>query len=123
MNFEIGLTNKMETLVTEELTAKHLGSSGGSAVLSTPNMIHLMEQTALNACKPYLTETESTVGVHVDVYHRKSAAVGQTVVTTAELTAIDRRKLTYSVKTTLNDEIVGEGIHDRFVIDKTKFGK
>lgn len=120
---EIGLKNITKTLVTEDLTAKHLSTGGSAAVLATPFMISLMEQTALKAVVPYLSENESTVGTHVDVYHKKAAPVGQTVETTAELIAIDRRKLTFKVTTMMGDVLIGEGTHDRFIIDKSTFGK
>ncbi len=117
---EIGIKGKQEALVSEDLTAKHIGS-GTVLVLSTPMMIALMEKTCRLSVKPYLEDGQETVGTHVDVSHDSAVPVGKTVWCESELVSIDRRKLTFRVVVYDDNGIVGQGTHERFVIDEKKF--
>ena len=119
---EIGIKGKQEVVVSEELTAKHIGS-GTVLVLSTPMMIALMEKTCRLSVKPYLEEGRETVGTHVDVSHDSAVPVGNTVWCESEVVAIDRRKLTFRVVVYDDNGIVGQGTHERFVIDEKKFAQ
>ena len=116
---EIGIKGKQEVVVSEDLTAKHIGS-GTVLVLSTPMMIALMEKTCRLSVKPYLEEGRETVGTHVDVSHDSAVPVGNTVWCESEVVAIDRRKLTFRVVVYDDNGIVGQGTHERFVIDEKK---
>jgi len=117
---EIGIKGKQEALVSEELTAKHIGS-GTVLVLSTPMMIALMEKTCRLSVKPYLEEGLETVGTHVDVSHDSAVPVGKMVRCESEVISVDRRRLTFKVVVYDDNGIVGQGTHERFVIDEKKF--
>ena len=119
---EIGIKGKQEVVVSEDLTAKHIGS-GTVLVLSTPMMIALMEKTCRLSVKPYLEEGQETVGTHVDVSHDSAVPVGNKVWCESELVSIDRRKLTFRVVVYDDNGIVGQGTHERFVIDEKKFAQ
>ena len=119
---EIGIKGKQEVVVSEDLTAKHIGS-GTVLVLSTPMMIALMEKTCRLSVKPYLEEGRETVGTHVDVSHDSAVPFGNTVWCESEVVAIDRRKLTFRVVVYDDNGIVGQGTHERFVIDEKKFAQ
>ena len=119
---EIGIKGKQEVVVSEELTAKHIGS-GTVLVLATPMMIAMMEKTCRLSVKPYLEEGRETVGTHVDVSHDSAVPVGNTVWCESEVVAIDRRKLTFRVVVYDDNGIVGQGTHERFVIDEKKFAQ
>ena len=119
---EIGIKGKQEVVVSEDLTAKHIGS-GTVLVLSTPMMIALMEKTCRLSVKPYLEEGQETVGTHVDVSHDSAVPVGNMVWCESEVVAIDRRKLTFRVVVYDDNGIVGQGTHERFVIDEKKFAQ
>ena len=54
--------------VTDDMTAKRIGSAG-SKILSTPNMVALMEATALELAKAYLEEGQTTVGAEIHCRH------------------------------------------------------
>ena len=116
----IGIKGSAELLVTENLTAREVGS-GTVAVLATPMMIALMEKTCLLSVRPFLEPGQDTVGTHVDVAHTAATPVGMRVRCESELVEIDRRRLVFRV--TARDEagVVGEGTHTRFVIDIEKF--
>ena len=103
-----------------ELTAKHIGS-GTVPVLATPMMIALMEKTCRLSVKPYLEEGQETVGTHVNVSHDSATPEGMTVWCESEVVDIDRRKITFRVVVYDKDGIVGQGTHERFIIDENRF--
>ena len=120
MPLEIGLKGSSCFFVTLNDTAKALGS-GGLDVLSTPKLIALMENAALLSVRPYLEEGSDTVGTLLNVKHLAATPVGMTVRAEAELIEIDRRRLVFSVKAWDEVELVGEGTHERFIVDMEKF--
>ncbi|MGH9135062.1 MAG: thioesterase family protein, partial [Ilumatobacteraceae bacterium] len=63
-----------------------------------------------------------TVGTHVCVSHAASAAAGEDVVVTCELTEVDRRRLEFTTRVTSSDKVLSEGTHQRFVVSATNFG-
>lgn len=120
MPLEIGIKGSSSCTVTLNDTAKALGS-GGLDVLSTPKLIALMENAALLSVRPYLEEGSDTVGTLINVKHLAATPVGMTVRAEAELIEIDRRRLVFSVKAWDEVELVGEGTHERFIVDMEKF--
>ena len=116
----IGIKGREEAVVLPELTAKHIGS-GTVPVLATPMMIALMEKTCRLSVKPYLEEGQETVGTHVDVSHDSATPEGMTVWCESEVVEIDRRKITFRVVVYDKDGIVGQGTHERFIIDENRF--
>ena len=115
----VGLTYSRTVTVTEDMTPVHLRADP-IQVLSTPDMIRLIEGTAIDAVKPYLAAGQSTVGTRVDVAHLAATPVGMTVTITVELTEIDRRRLGFRVE--VRDELdeAGKGTHERFIIDSAQ---
>lgn len=120
MMLEKGIKGHGEELVTMELTASHIGS-GTVRVLATPMMIALMEKTSRISVKPYLEEGEETVGIHVNVSHVASTPIGKKVWCDTELIEIDRRRLVFKVAVYNDNGLVGEGTHERFVINVARF--
>ena len=116
----IGLKGLAETLVTEENTAAAMGS-GLLPVFATPAMLALMEQAAASSVQPFLPEGQGTVGTRLDVSHLAATPIGLTVRAESELIAVDRRKLRFAVRAWAGDELIGEGEHERFVIDNARF--
>jgi predicted thioesterase len=92
-------------------------------VLATPVMVMMMENAALNAIRPFLEPGESAVGTVVDVQHLAATPVGQRVRAEAEVTAIDGRKIAFRVAAWDESEMIGEGTHDRMVINLARFGE
>lgn len=120
MPLEIGIKGSSSCTVTLNDTAKALGS-GGLDVLSTPKLIALMENAALLSVRPCLEEGSDTVGTLLNVKHLAATPVGMTVRAETELIEIDRRRLVFSVKAWDEVELVGEGTHERFIVDMEKF--
>ena len=117
---ETGIKGKEELTVTEEITAKVVGS-GGLEVFATPMMIALSEKTALTSIVPYLEEGQSTVGTKIDIAHIAATPVGMKVTCETELIEIDRRRLVFSVNVYDEVEKIAEGTHERFIVDNEKF--
>jgi predicted thioesterase len=112
----VGLRHVAKVTVTDDMTPAHLRGEP-LRVLSTPDMIRLVERTAIEAVQPHLAPGQATVGTRVDIAHLAGTLVGMTATITVELTAIDRRKLTFSVQ--VRDELdeAGRGTHERFIVD------
>lgn len=114
----IRLTNTKT--VTETDTAAVYGS-GLHDVFSTPAMIAFMEQTAMRAVEACLDEGEGTVGTEISVKHVRATAVGKDVTCTATLQEVNGRRLLFHVEVSDETAIIGEGHHERFIIDNEKF--
>ena len=117
---EIGIKGSQDEIVTEELTASHIGS-GAVRVFATPMMISLMEKTCQRSVVPYLEEGQETVGTRVDIAHVSSTPIGMKVWCESELVDIDRRRLVFKVAAYDEKGLIGEGRHERFIIDIAKF--
>ena len=117
---ETGLTNSVEILVTPNLSAASMGS-GSLEVLATPALIAGMENVCMNCVAPYLDEGSTTVGTKVEISHISATPVGDTVTYTCTLTEKDKRRLVFKVEAFDSFGKVGEGIHERFIIDTARF--
>jgi fluoroacetyl-CoA thioesterase len=110
-----------------KVTAEHLANRFKDVTLppvfATPMMVMLMENAALNAIKPYLDASESCVGTKVDVTHLAATPAGMTVTATAEVTAVDGRKIEFRVEASDGVDTIGEAIHERVVIDRDRLSK
>jgi len=115
-----GLVGEAQTVVVPENTAQHMGS-GTVAVFATPAMIALMEQAAVRAVTPHLPPGWQTVGIRVDVRHLAATPLGLTVTARAELLKVEGRRLTFRVTARDEKELVGEGVHERALIDLARF--
>jgi predicted thioesterase len=93
----------------------------GPRVLSTPHMIGRMELTSRAAVLPFLEAGFDTVGTHVDVYHLAAAPIGAVVTFTAEVVAVDGRRIQFRVEARDEQEKIGEGTHERAIINVAKF--
>lgn len=116
----VGLKRTESVEVTQENTAAAVGS-GFLPVFATPAMAALMEKTAALAVQQYLGEGEGTVGISLDIKHLAATPIGMRCVCEAELTEIDRKRLVFSLKVTDGVDVIGEGIHQRFIISNEKF--
>ncbi|UCE82714.1 MAG: thioesterase family protein [Deltaproteobacteria bacterium] len=117
---QTGLTGEKISSVTVELTAKHIGS-GRVDVYATPAMIALMEAAAVAAIDHLLPEGKTTVGTKLDVRHLAATPLGEQVKAHAEVTAVEGRKVTFRLRAWDEHEMIGEGTHERFVIDEDRF--
>ena len=119
---ETGLKYTLDFIVDESLTARHVGS-GSAGVLSTPMMIAYMEGACLKCVQPQLEEGYTTVGTAVNIRHLAATNVGEKVTVECELTEVDRRRLTFRVEAKTERGLIGEGTHERFIVDAARFGE
>lgn len=115
-----GMKKVIKKVVTSEETAARV-ASGTLEVYGTPMMIGLMEKTSFELVQPELNEGESTVGISVNIKHNRANNVGDEVACESTLVKIEGRKLTFDVKVIYKDIVVGEGVHERFIINVEKF--
>ena len=118
----VGLTCREAFKVKPKHAAKVLGS-GGVDVLSTPSMIAFMENVAWKCVEKYLPEGYTTVGVKVCISHLNPTPIGADVVVEAKLVKVEGRKLIFEVRVFWNELKIGEGIHERFIVNKAKFNE
>ncbi|HAF67067.1 MAG: thioesterase family protein [Bacillota bacterium] len=116
----IGTKGSKSVKVTEDTLASATGS-GAVDVFSTPNLVLLMEEASVEAVKDYLEDGETTVGTMVNIRHLAATPPGLTVTATAVLTEVDGRRLVFEVSAHDGVDIVGQGTHERFVVDRAKF--
>lgn len=110
-----GMSASIDQRIERQHTINRTGKPGAD-VLSTPAMIMLMEQAAIEAIDPHLAGAHVTVGFHVDVKHFAPTAIGATVTATAEITGIDGVKVSLSVAAFEGDKQIGAGSHRRAII-------
>ena len=94
-----------------------LGGLPAATVFSTPFMIMLMERAAREALRPFLEDSEESVGVEVQVEHLGPAALGDTVRGLARVTAVDGRRVHFAVQAFAGDREIGRGTHRRAVVN------
>lgn len=117
--FSVGDKISKTFLVSDEFTAAHVGS-GSLKILSTPSMILFMERTAHALLEEKLPDGFSSVGITVDIAHKAATSLGKNVNVSAEIVEIDRKRIRFFVKVD-DGRVVGEGYHDRMIINVDKF--
>lgn len=117
MELAPGLTHQQSVTVTEDMTPSHLRSDA-IRVLATPEMVRLVEQTAIQCVQPHLKPGQSSVGTTVSIKHMAGTPEGMKVTIKVELKEIDRRRLSFTFEVHDEMEKVGEGTHERFIIDR-----
>jgi fluoroacetyl-CoA thioesterase len=115
----VGLLGEQATSVDHATLASSVGS-GGLDVFSTPALIALMENAARSAVESLLPSDQTTVGVRVDVRHLAASPPGEQIRARAELIEVDGRRLVFHVEAFDSHEKVGEGTHERMVVDPAR---
>lgn len=121
-NIKVGMKAEIELVVEQQHTAMAFGS-GGVKVFATPMMIGLMEKAALKAVDEHLGEGFATVGTIVHAKHLAATPVGMKVKAVAVLKNIEGKKLSFDIEAYDEREKIGEGTHERYIIELAKFLK
>lgn len=116
----IGIKGIAEEVVIEHNTALKMGS-GTLKVYATPAMIALMEKAAYKSVENVVGEGNGTVGTLMNVQHISATPIGMKVRAESELIAIEGRKLTFKVEAFDEKGKIGEGLHERFIVDNNNF--
>ncbi len=114
---KVGMRDELEWDVTESLCT----TRGEYRVFSTPSMTYFVEMTAHKLVGPHLKPGQGQVGLQVNIRHMAPTPIGKKVRCETELTAIDRRKLTFKMKVYDDVEQIGEAEHDRYIVDLDKY--
>ena len=114
-----GLVGEATLTVERAMLASAMGS-GNLDVLATPALIALMENAACQAVEGHLADGQTTVGVSVEVRHLAPTPTGSVVRARAELVEVDRRRLVFQVEAFDEREKIGEGSHERAVVDAAR---
>jgi len=115
-----GLKGEAHLTVDFTLTAAALGDFG-VVVLGTPYMINLMEIASANAVIPELEPGQTTVGTLVEVRHLAATPIDMKVTAHSTLVEVDGRRLVFEVEAYDEREKIGEGRHERFIVDLERF--
>jgi predicted thioesterase len=117
-----GITLESKRIVSEDDAITFLGGDVKPS-LATPRMIMWMEFTARDAVLPHLGPGQDTVGVRVDVRHLAATPIGDEVTYRATVSRVEDRRITFEVEARDSKEIVGRGLHERYVIDVKRFAE
>jgi predicted thioesterase len=117
-----GTTGTAELVVGEEHTAPSIGS-GRVHVLATPVMINLIEAASLKAVEHLLPEGHQSLGTRLDVKHYAATPVGMKIKATAEVVKVEGRLIYFNVKAEDEVEPIGDGTHERVVVNVERFDK
>ena len=113
---EIGLTGEVRRVVDASMLASALGS-GALDVFATPALVALMENAAIRALEGHVAPDQTSVGVRVDIRHLAATPPGVEVRARAELVEVDGRRLVFRVEAFDSQERIGEGSHERALVD------
>lgn len=120
MEIQVGARGTAAAVVTNEMSAKEVGS-GSLQVLGTPWMVAIMERAACNCLAPFLEHGKSTVGAMLQITHDKPTPVGMEIRAEAEVTVVEGRKITLSLKAFDEKGQIGSGTHVRVMIEDERF--
>jgi len=118
----IGLTGELQ-FVVEQKHVIDFATGGMPAVLSTPNLIGLLERTAREALAPLLEPDERTVGMEIDLRHLAPTPPGQRVTCTARVIHIEKTEVTFQVEARDGQELIARGVHKRAVVNVESFAR
>jgi fluoroacetyl-CoA thioesterase len=119
---QAGMSGEASIVVADEHTAPRVGS-GRVHVLATPVMINLIEAAALEAIERFLPEGYQSLGTVLNVRHIAATPVGMRATATAEVLRVDGRTVYFRVEAKDENELIGDGTHERVVVNVAKFAE
>ena len=120
MEITVGMKAEVGTTVEREDTAKEVGS-GDLLVYATPCMVALMEGAACEAIQEAMSENQTSVGTALSIEHISATPVGHEVRAEASVTAVDGKKITFSLVAYDEAGEIGRGTHTRVIVNTQKF--
>ena len=115
-----GLQGEAALVVREEHTAPRVGS-GAIHVLATPVMINLFEAAALAAMERLLPPGYQSLGTVLNIRHIAATPIGMRVVASATVERIEGRTVFFRVEARDENELIGDGAHERVVVNVARF--
>jgi predicted thioesterase len=120
IKLQAGIKGYSSGIVTEQNTALAM-RSGEIEVYATPAMIALMEEAAVKCLKEYLPADKTSVGVKMNVAHISATPLNNQVRAEATLVLVDARRLSFELVASDETGKIGEGTHERVLVDREKF--
>ncbi len=120
MDIPVGAQREENLLVTGDVAIRFLDLEA-ARVLSTPHLIGSLEMTCRNLIRQYLPPGQDSVGTQVNLRHLAATPIGMHVRLRAEVVAVNERRVDCRVEAWDELEKVGEGTHERFVVDVQRF--
>ena len=111
----------VQGVLERTVEAEHCTRRGEYDIFSTPNLVLLLEEAAIEGLAPHIREDQASVGSKVDIAHIAPTLRGQTVRATATVTEVERRRVLFDIRVEDDKELIGTGTHERFVIDLPSF--
>jgi fluoroacetyl-CoA thioesterase len=119
--FEVGIADEWTITTTPEMGITHLGPDVPS-MYSTPSMVSLIEGTCVRLITRYVEAGEQSVCFRVDVKHLAPTQIGKQVTAKVKLTGVDGRRLNFEFEVINEDGVkIGEGVHQRALVDINRF--
>ena len=124
-----GITHELRFRIPQSKTVRSLYPESQEfqampEVFATGFFIGLVEWACIQAANPHLDwPLEQTVGTHVNVSHEAPTPPGLEVVVNVELTEVDGRRLMFDIEASDGVDLIGQGSHERFVIDAENFSQ
>ena len=110
-------------LQVEPKHAIDFATGGMPAVLSTPNLVGLLERTAREAMAGFLDENERSVGIEIELKHLAPTPVGATIRCLARVIRVDGKEVSFQVEASDAHEMIARGLHTRRVIRVESFSR
>jgi fluoroacetyl-CoA thioesterase len=117
-----GLHGSADLIVGEQHTAPRIGS-GHIHVLATPVMINVIEAAALAAIEHLLPAGHQSLGTRLNITHIAATPVGMRITAHAVVEKVDGRMVTFRVRAQDERDLIGEGMHERVVVNVERFDK
>ena len=115
------LETGVQGVLERTVEAEHCTRRGEYDIFSTPNLVLLLEEAAIEGLAPHIRDDQASVGSKVDIAHIAPTLRGQTVRATATVTEVERRRVLFEIRVEDDKELIGTGTHERFVIDLPSF--
>jgi len=119
---KIGTTGELQFTV-EQKHVIDFATDGMPAVLSTPNLIGLLERTSRKTLEPFLEANERSVGVEIELRHLAPALLGAEVTCITRIYHVDGRKVDFQIEAREQGRLIARGLHKRAVIRVDSFAK
>ena len=121
-DIKIGTIFKKEITVTENLLAVNVGS-GDVSVYATPMMLALMEEVSAKCLQGFLDDGMTSVGTSISSSHVAATPMRMIVEASAKIIAVDGRKVSFAISASDEKGVIGEGSHERFIVNLEKFNQ
>ena len=115
LKLHTGMTTTEHVRVDNDRSIAFMGEA--LRMYSTPSMVSDVEYACLRLIQKHLAEEQSSVGMHVSIDHLAPTPVGCEVAVSVTVSAVDGRKITLDARVRDAVELVGSGVHVRYVVD------